>query len=246
MVDKTRGASPPGNRAITYSRVVNLSHVIRPGMPSWPGDPPVEFQEVAQTETHGFYLRRFAMGEHSGTHMNAPRGFDAEGEGIDAYSPDDLVVPAIVIDFRAHAAASPDISLMPEDLLAWEERYGLVPAGAMALLYTGWQHMWDDPNSYLGLDGTGGLHFPGFGQDAARLLVEDRGAAGLGTDAAGVEPGQDDSFFANRLVLAKRGLILECLANLDRLPATGAILVIGPLRLEGGSGAPASVLALVG
>ncbi len=245
MEEKPGGASPPGSRAIGYSRVVDLTHVIRPGMPRWPGDPPVEFQEVAQTDTHGFYLRRFTMGEHSGTHMNAPRSFDAQGGGIDAYSPDDLVVPAIVIDFRAQAATCPDLALTPEDILAWEERYGLVPAGTMALLYTGRQHMWEDPSAYLGLDHRGGLHFPGFGQDAARLLVEDRGVAGLGTDAAGVEPGQDDSFSANRLVLAKRGLILECLANLDQLPPTGATLIIGPLRLEGGSGAPASVLALV-
>lgn len=245
MDGKTGGASPTGSRAITYSRVVDLTHVIRPGMPSWPGDPPVEFQEVAQTDTHGFNLRRFAMGEHSGTHMNAPRSFDAQGSGIDAYSPDDLVVPAIVIDIRAQAATNPDISLTSENLLAWEERYGPVPAGAMALLYTGRQHRWDDPNAFLGLDGRGGLHFPGFGQEAVRLLVEDRGIAGLGTDAAGVEPGQDDSFYANRLVLVKRGLVLECLANLDRLPPTGTTLIIGPLRLEGGSGAPASVLALV-
>jgi len=245
MEQKTGGASPPGSRAIGYSRVVDLTHVIRPGMPRWPGDPPVEFQEVAQTDTHGFYLRRFSMGEHSGTHMNAPRSFDPQGKGIDAYDPDDLVVPAIVIDFRAEAATKPDLALTPEDILAWEERYGLVPAGALAMLYTGWQHKWEDPSAYLGLDNRGGLHFPGFGRDAARLLVEERGVAGLGTDAAGVEPGQDDSFYANRLVLAKRGLILECLANLDQLPPTGATLVIGPLRLEDGSGAPASVLALV-
>ena len=245
MGENTRGASPPGSRALTYSGVVDLTHVIRPGMPRWPGDPPVEFQEVAQTDTHGFYLRRFAMGEHSGTHMNAPRSFDAEGAGIEDYSPGDLVVPAIVIDFRARADANPDVFLRSEDLLAWEGRYGLVPEGVMALLYTGWQHKWEDPSAYLGLDRRGELHFPGIGPDAARLLVEGRGVAGLGTDAAGVEPGQDDSFSANRLVLAKRGLILECLANLDRLPSTGATLVIGPLRLEGGSGAPASVLALV-
>ena len=245
MEEKTDGSSPPGNRSITFSKVVELTHVIRPGIPLWPGDPPVEFQEVAQLDTHGFYLRRFTMGEHSGTHMNAPRSFDARGAGIDAYSPDTLVVPAIVIDIRSQATVNPDASLTSAGLLAWEERYGLVPAGALALLYTGRQHQWEDPNAYLGLDARGGLHFPGFGQDAARLLVEDRGAAGLGTDAAGVEPGQDDSYYANRLVLAKHGLILECLANLDQLPPTGATLVIGPLRLEGGSGAPASVLALV-
>ncbi len=245
MEEKSGGASPPGSRAISYSRVVDMTHVIRPDMPRWPGDPPVEFQEVAQTDTHGFYLRRFTMGEHSGTHMNAPRSFDAQGAGIDAYSPNDLVVPAIVIDIRAQAATSPDLSLTSEELLGWEGRYGLIPAGVIALLYTGWQHKWEDPSAYLGLDRRGRLHFPGFGQDAARLLVEDRGVAGLGTDGAGVEPGQDDSFSANRLVLAKRGLILECLANLDQLPSTGATLIIGPLRLDGGSGAPASVLALV-
>ena len=245
MDQKTGGASPAGSRVIGYSRVVDLTHVIRPGMPRWPGDPPVEFQEVAQTDSHGFYLRRFTMGEHSGTHMNAPRSYDAQGAGIDAYSPDDLVVPAIVIDFRATADTNPDIALSSGELLAWEEQYGLVPAGTMVLLYTGWHHKWEDPSSYLGLDRWGGLHFPGFGRDTAQLLVEDRGVAGLGTDAAGVEPGQDGSYSANRLVLAKRGLILECLANLDQLPSTGATLVIGPLRLEGGSGAPASVLALV-
>ena len=245
MEEKTGGALPPESRAITYSRVVDLTHVIRPDMPRWPGDPQVQFQEVAQTDTHGFYLRWFTMGEHSGTHMNAPRSFDPAGAGIDTYSPSDLIVPAIVIDFRAQAATNPDLALTPKELLGWEERHGLIPAGAMALLYTGWQHKWEDPSAYLGLDFRGGLHFPGFGQDAARLLVEERGVAGLGTDAAGVEPGQDDSFSANRLVLAKPGVILECLANLDQLPSTGATLVIGPLRLEGGSGAPTSVLALV-
>lgn len=245
MDETTGGGSPPGLRSISYARVVDLTHVIRPGIPLWPGDPPVEINEVAQIATHGYFLRRFAMGEHAGTHMNAPRSFDGQGAGIDAYTPEELVVPAIVIDFRSQAATDPDNSLSPGDILAWEEKHGLVPAGAMALLNTGWQRKWENPSAYLGLDGTGWLHFPGFGQDAARLLVEDRGVAGLGTDAAGVEPGQDDSFFANRLVLDRRGIILECLANLDRLPASGATLVIGPLRLEGGSGAPASVLALV-
>ena len=245
MEEKAGAASPAGSRTIGYSRVVDLTHVIRPGMPCWPGDPPVEFQDVAQIGTHGFYLRRFTMGEHSGTHMNAPRGFHAEGAGIDTFAAGDLVVPAIIIDFQDQAHTSPDIALSSKDILAWEARYGLVPPGAIALLYTGWQLKWEDAVAYLGLDGRGGLHFPGFGQDAARLLVEERGVAGLGTDAAGVEPGQDGSFFANRLVLAKEGLVMECLTNLDQLPPTGATLVIGPLRLEGGGGAPATVLALI-
>ena len=138
MDETTGGGSPPGLRSISYSRLVDLTHVIHPGIPLWPGDPPVEFNEVAQLDTHGFYLRRFAMGEHGGTHMNAPRSFDAQGAGIDAYTPDELVVPAIVIDFRSQAATDSDTSLSPGDILAWEKQYGLVPAGSLALLNTGW------------------------------------------------------------------------------------------------------------
>ena len=114
-------------RIIAYSRVVSLSHVIHPRIPLWPGDPPVEFSEVADLDKDGYFLRRFSMGEHSGTHMNAPIAFHRDGPGIDEHPAEALVVPAIVVDIRAQAAADPDHTLSWEDILRWENRHGKSP-----------------------------------------------------------------------------------------------------------------------
>ena len=130
-------------------------------------------------------------------------------------------------------------------MAAWESRHGPVPADSVALLLTGWAERWNNPAAYLGADANGGLHFPGFGPDAAALLLNQRGVAGLGTDTAGVEPGTDATFAVSKLVLSQPRIVLENLANLHQLPPTGAVLVIGPLRLEGGSGSPAAVTAFL-
>lgn len=235
----------PVTKTIAYSSVVELSRVIHPGIPRWPGDPPVEFHEVARLEGDGYFLRRFSMGEHSGTHMNAPNAFSPRGAGIDGYPAESLVVPAVVIDVRDRTAADPDYALDQAAVLSWERRYSIVPAGSVVLLSTGWQAKWDDPQAYLGISGSGGRHFPGFGYDAARFLLKERSIAGMGIDTHGLEPGQDESFTVNKLVLERPRIALENLANLELLPATGVTLVIGVPRLKGGSGAPVSVLAFI-
>jgi kynurenine formamidase len=113
------------------------------------------------------------------------------------------------------------------------------------LLRTGWQAKWTNPTDYLGGSQTDQLHFPGFGLDAAQLLLEGRAVAGLAADTAGLEPGTDTGFSVSRLALDNRLIVIENLTNLDQLPPTGALLVIGLLRLDGGSGGPVSVTALV-
>lgn len=236
-------------KTIRYSRIVNLSHPLHPAIPQWPGDPPVEFQPVADLDTDGYFLRRFAMGEHSGTHANAPAAFHPGGVGIDAYPPDALVAPAGVIDAREAAAADPDYTLAVADLLAWERRNGPIPAGSVVLLFTGWQDRWDNPAAYLGLTASGvepaGRHFPGFGIAASRWLLTERDIAGIGIDTAGVDGGRDDVFAVNRLLLEQPRIVLENLGNLHQLPPVGVTLIIGVLPLAGGSGSPASVLAFL-
>lgn len=234
-----------GPKTISYTRVVSLSQEIHPEIPLWPGDPRVEFEAVASLEAEGYNLRRFAMGEHSGTHMNAPRSFFRDGPSIDTYPPESLVSPASVIDVREQAAVDTDYALTLGDLEAWERRHGPVPAGNIVLLHTGWQRRWGNPRMFLGLDNDGGLHFPGFGISAARHLLIERNVSGLGTDTLGVEPGVDQEFSVNKLTLGRRRIVLENLANLDQLPTGGATLVIGVLLLSGGTGSPASVLAFV-
>ena len=239
------GPGSPLLRTISYSKVVDLSHVIHPGIPCWPGDPPVGIRAAAAVETEGYRLNSVTIGEHSGTHLNAPRSFFAEGRSVDAYPAQSLIVPAVVIDVSEKAASNPDYCFGTADLTAWEQRFGPVPRGSLVLLRTGWDRKWPDPRQFFGYDAQGCMHFPGFGLDAAITLMDRRGGAGLGTDAPGVDPAQDDAFTVNKLVLKQPRLVLENLNNLGELPELGSTLVIGILRLQGGTGSPASVVALV-
>ncbi len=234
---------------IVYSRVLDLSRAIHPSMTVWPGDPAVQFETTARLDQDGYVLRRFSMGEHTGTHLSAPSCFYADGPTIDAYAPESLVVPGVVIDLRQKALGHPDYALSRRDLREWEGRHGQVPGGSVVLARTGWGEKWDDPaeylGEYLGQRAGPGLHFPGFGIDAARFLLEQRGIAGLGIDTHGVDPGQDSSFAVSKLLLEQPRIVLANLTGLDQLPPTGTTLVIGILRLQGGSGSPASVTALI-
>lgn len=230
---------------IAYRRVIDLSHRIQPEIPLWQGDPAVEFESVAEIPSEGYYLRRLAIGEHSGTHMNAPSSFFADGMGIDGYAAESLVVPAVVIDGRSSAMTNPDYCLTIVDVLNWETQYGKIPAGSVVLFYTGWQEKWSDPNLFMNWDADGNAHFPGFNVAATQFLLTDRAIAGVGIDTHGVDPASDSTFATNRAVLAQAGIVLENLTNLDQLPPVGTTLAIGLLRLQGGSGSPVSVLAFM-
>ncbi len=224
---------------------MDLSHVIDPTIPLWPGDPAVCFDVVATLPDQGYFLRQLTIGEHSATHMNAPAGFFRDGAPIDSYLSAHLVLPAVVFDVTQAAQMDADYLLSPADLAAWEVQYGPVPAGALVLLRTGWDRYWHQAFAFLGQDDSGGLHFPGFGRSAVQFLLQERGIAGVGIDTHGVDGGQDTQLHINRMVLDRQGVVLENLNNLAQLPSLGATLVIGLLRLRGGSGSPVSVLAFI-
>jgi kynurenine formamidase len=223
--------------------VVDLTHALTPQEPIWPGDPPVEMMAWASIERHGYALRRVCLGEHSGTHLGVAAHLSAQGRSVEGLPADLLIRPASVMDVRAAVACSADATLSVEDIHEWEARYGRTPAGAVVLLCTGWDQRWDDPMAYLNCDGAGRMHFPGYSAGAVAFLVEERQAAGLGIDSAGIDPGWDDGLAANRTLLQGDRFHLENLTHLEALPATGAVLFIGALPIAGAGGAPARVLA---
>ncbi|RAM49551.1 MAG: cyclase, partial [Hapalosiphonaceae cyanobacterium JJU2] len=214
-------------------------------IPQWEGDPTVEFETVAEIEKDGYYLRRFSLGEHSATHINAPKSFDHAGVGIDQYSAESLVVPAVVINIQEQVRINPDYTLNIADILEWEEQFGEITNASVVLLYTGWQEKWCDRTAFMNPDSQGNMHFPGFSSDATEFLLHERHITGVGIDTHGVDSGQDTTFSTNCLVLEKPRIVLENLTNLDQLPPKGVTLVIGILRLKDGSGSPAGVMALI-
>ena len=101
--------NPRQSSNIHYSRVIHLSHLIDTDIPKWTGDPPVEFTNVAELENDGYYLRRFSLGEHSATHINAPNSFYDNGVSVDKYSAASLILPAVVINICRQAAVNSDM-----------------------------------------------------------------------------------------------------------------------------------------
>ncbi len=138
--------------------------------------------------------------------------------------------------------------LTPEDIAAFERDHGPIPAGAIVLLRTGWSRFWPDVKQYLGDDTPGDaskLRFPGYGVEAARLLVEQRHVAVLGIDTASIDYGPSTDFMAHRIGAARDVANLENLTGLAELPATGATVIALPMKVAKGSGGPVRVIALV-
>jgi kynurenine formamidase len=191
------------------------------------------------------------VGEHVGTHVDAPihwvtgRG----GADIGSIEPSTLVGPACVSDKTAETeAAGGDYLLTVEDLEAWEQANGPIPAGAWVLLRTGWGARAQDETRFLNV-GENGPRTPGPNVEAARWLAHERVIAGFGTETVGIDAGSaggmDPPFPLHNFLLGAGRLGLTQLANLERLPLTGALLVVSPLRLVGGTGSPSRVYAFV-
>ncbi len=233
--------------ALRGREIVDLTHPLDEAVPYWPGAKyfPLEAWPLAKWEEVRAFSRAYRVPEHYGTHVDAPVHF-AEGQrSIEQVPLEELMGPAVVFDIADRAAADPDAVLTEEDVLAFERIHGTVPRGAVALLRTGWAARWGDADAYRNFDSSGRLRFPSFGKEAARLLIVERGVVGLGVDTLSIDRGIDQEFPVHRLGSGRGRWFLENAANLDRLPATGAVVMVFPVPLRGGSGAQARAVAFL-
>jgi kynurenine formamidase len=227
------------------TRMLDLSYAINDKLVPWPGDEKWFEAEVnASVEKNGYFTRSFWMLEHYGTHLDAPAHFPPGKATVDQIPVKQLFGPAVVLDVRAKGAKDADYQLPAARVEGWERRHGRIPAGAIALLRTGWASRWPDAQKYRNQDAQGRMHFPGFSAEAAKLLIE-RKVSGLGCDTMSVDYGASEVFAVHRVVLGSGLYHLENLADMSALPESGAFLVVAPIKLEGGSGGPVRVFALL-
>ena len=246
----TAAASP----ALDLSRLelVDLSHTFDETTIYWPTSPTAfEHQELNYGDTPGgFFYSSYQLStpEHGGTHLDAPIHFARERWTADEIPLERLVAPAIVIDVAAKAAEDADYRLTKDDVLEWEAKNGTVEAGTIVILRTGWFERWPDKLRYLGDDTPGDaskLHFPSYGEDAARLLVEERKVAVLGVDTASIDYGPSTDFIVHQIANGANVAGLENLTNLGGLPEKGFWVAALPMKVGKGSGGPLRAIALL-
>ena len=237
---------------LSRHRIVDLTHALGNRTVFWPTSPTrFELKELAHGMMPGGYFYSaysFCTPEHGGTHLDAPVHFSENGRSTEQVPLEQLIAPAVVLDITAKASTDRDYRLTRDDVVGFEKVNGTIQEGEIVLLRTGWSRHWPDAKAYMGDDTPGDaskLSFPSYGEDAARLLVEERRVAALGIDTASIDYGRSQDFVVHRIAAARNVPGLENLTNLDRLPARGAIAIALPIKLEGGSGGPVRVVALV-
>jgi len=215
--------------------------------------PPIEIHRISEYDQDGpFWAWNWLkLGEHSGTHFDAPHhwitGKDYEDGYTDTLDVQRVVAPVNVIDCSAEAAMNPDFLLTADHVRQWEAEHGEIRAGEWVVMRTDWDRRAHDEAAFLNADETG-PHSPGPTAECIAYLVG-KGIVGWGSQCIGTDAGQaggmEPPFPAHNLLHKNNMFGLASLANLDRLPPKGAILIAAPLKIERGTGSPIRALALV-
>ena len=213
---------------------------------------PVSLEELSNYDDAGPAWRwhNLHTGEHTGTHLDAPIHWISgkDGNSVADIDPKRLVGPIAVLDHVADAAADPDFLLEPAHLEQWQDEHGPLPENAWVLMRTGWGSRSKDPVAFANADDTG-PHTPGVSVAAAQWLAANPAVSGFGVETVGIDAGQaaglDPMFPAHYFLLGADKYGLTQLQNVDRLPEVGAVLIVAPLPIVGGTGSPARVFALL-
>ena len=223
-------------------RVLDLTHKLTKAFAFTPGRLSMEPVPGSGTRA-GMALNRVSIVEHTGTHLDAPRHFSPEGAAVGDLPIDQLIVPLVVVDIREKAAKDRDARLGRADLLAWERRHGRLPPKACVAMLSGWDPL-REMARYGSLSPAERRKSPGFDREAIDLLIQ-RGAKGIGVDTLSLDAGESmPDYPVHQAWLRSGGWGLEALANLDRAPASGALIFAGVAPLDQATGMPARVIAL--
>ncbi|XOT96201.1 cyclase family protein [Alcaligenes pakistanensis] len=241
-------------------RFVDLTQTLSPSFPALQLPPQFgqtagfSIERISQYDENGpgWYWNNFTCGEHTGTHFDAPAhwisGKDHPDNTVDTIPVDNFLRPAVVVDASAEVAQNEDFILTSEFLLNWEAKHGRIPEGAWVLFRTDWSKRVNDAEAFLNMR-EDGAHTPGPAQEAVEWMIHERKVHGFGVETINTDAGQSYAwpvgYPCHTLMHGANRYGLQCLCNLDQLPPQGALIMSAPLKIEGGSGSPLRVVALV-
>jgi kynurenine formamidase len=221
--------------------------------PPFANTPGFKAHEISAYDAKGpaWYWNWIEVGEHVGTHFDAPCHW-ITGKGqpcVDRIEAKQFIGPAAVIDVTGEVSKNPDFVATRDTVLAWEQKNGRVPRGAWVILRTGWGSRANDAKQFMNVGADGAPHYPGFGKESAEFLTRERDIVGVGVEQVGTDAAvgaRAEPPFPNHSIMHGAGRFgLTQLANVDKLPEKGAIVIATPLKIERGSGSPVRVIAIV-
>jgi kynurenine formamidase/mono/diheme cytochrome c family protein len=241
-------AAPPEGlleRALKgQAQVIDLTQPLSTKTPTYGGErDSFRYEKLGDIKKDGYAAGAFRVPEHFGTHVDAPGHFIVSKETIERLKVKKFIAPAVVLDIRSKVNVNPDYQLTAEEIAEFE-RGGAIPDGAAVLLLTGWDNRYPDADKYRNADAQGVMHFPGFSEGAIQYLLRNPKVVALGIDTLSIDYGPSKDFIGHKISHGSGLYHIENLTNLDKLPARGAVIFVGALPIEGGSGSPARVLAI--
>lgn len=236
---------------IDTSKAVDLTYTFDDKTIYWPTSPGFQWNHAAWGKTPGGYWyasANYSANEHGGTHLDSPIHFHEGGLSTDRIPVEKLIAPAVVIDISAACAKDADYRLTVNDIATWERQHGRIPDKSILLIRTGWGRYWPGKKRYMGTDKPGdvaNLHFPALSREAAEFIAKQRYVYGVGIDTASIDYGPSKDFIVHQILTGAGIYGLENIANLDRVPVTGATLIALPMKIGGGTGGPVRIVALL-
>lgn len=224
----------PAVREIRFSRIVDLSISIGPQMQMFPTYPPPAFTQWTTRDAQGFLAESVFLVSHTGTHVDAPWHFEPSGRKLDAVPLERFAVLGHLLDFGSLRAG--ERITRAKLLQAWKRRSRRITSGDAILLRTGWERMRGRP-SFL-------FRNPGLSREAAQEIVRWR-PAWVGVDTANIDHPEDGTYPAHHTLLGAGIPIVENATNLRALGDRPFFVLALPLKLEGTTGSPIRLAALV-
>lgn len=227
---------------------VDLTHAFGPDSPHFSAFDDAKF-ETLFTHDNGFFAQRFTFPGQYGTHLDAPIHFVRDTRYLHELELKELVLPLVVIDKSKEAEENHDFTLGVADIEQFEAQHGTIEEGTFVALRTDWSKRWPDKEAFDNKDEEGVSHAPGWSVEALKFLFEERKVQAVGHETFDTDSASDyrknGALLGEYYVLDQDTYQVELLANLDQVPAKGAVIFNIVPKAENASGFPVRSFAIL-
>ena len=213
-------------------KIIDLTLTVSDKIPTFPGSPQPSFIPWENVKEDGYNLELLFLSTHTGTHMDAPYHFLEKGAKIHEISLKKLVSEAVLIKSKKKG----DESITKIDIQKFEKKHGKIDDFSSVIFFTGWQR--NLQNKYYFTKN------PGLSVSAAKYLASKKINL-VGIDSPSIDLGKDSKFSVHQIFAKKGMLIVENLANLEKIKSSKFHLVVLPLKLKNATGSPVRAIAFV-